>query len=354
MVTASVRSGFTIRLPATVYLRNENTSGVADLTFQFGPAGNNLVPLAGDWNGDGVDSIGLYNPTTATVYLRNENTSGVADITFQYGPAGNNCIPFAGDWDGDGVSTIGLYSQATGQVYLRNENTSGIADTTFQYGPAGNNCVPFAGDWDGDGVSTIGLYSQAAGQVYLRNENTSGIADTAFQYGSAGNNCMPIAGHWRNLSNTSTTTSNVTGSGETTTLTQPELDAITSEAIKRGQASGVNADATAKLEAATIVIANLASPKSAVIENGVINLDSTAAGHGWFVDFTPSSDEDYTATATGVAMCAKSSTKAVDHIDLLTVVEQELGSIASLEDLTDCAGHNQIGGSSRSSLLPAV
>ena len=50
------------------------------------------------------------------------------------------------------------------------------------------------------------------------------------------------------------------------------------------------------------MIANLTGPKLAVIENGVIYLDRTAAGHGWFVDSTPSSDEEYTATATGVAM----------------------------------------------------
>ena len=196
----------------TVYLRNENTPGLADITFQFGPAGNSLVPFAGDWNDDGVDSIGLYSPTTGTVYLRNENTSGLADITFQYGPAGNNLIPIAGDWTGNGGSTVGLYNQAAGQVYLRNENTSGLADITFQYGPAGNSLVPFAGDWTGSGVSTVGLYNQAAGQVYLRNENTSGLADITFPYGSSGNHCTPIAGHWSDPSNTLTTTSNVTGS----------------------------------------------------------------------------------------------------------------------------------------------
>ena len=155
------------------------------------------------------------------------------------------------------------------------------------------------------------------------------------------------------LSSTLTTTSNVTGSGETTTLTQPELDTITNEAITRWQASGGNADATAKLEAATIAIANLTSPKSPVIENGATYPDRTAAGHGWFADSMPSSDEEYTATATGVAMCAKSSTEAVDHIDLLTVVEQELGKIAGLEDLTDSVVDSQLGVSSRSSLLAA-
>ena len=37
-------------------------------------------------------TIGLYNQAAGTVYLRNENTSGMADITFQYGPTGNNWV----------------------------------------------------------------------------------------------------------------------------------------------------------------------------------------------------------------------------------------------------------------------
>ena len=337
----------------TVYLRNESSSGVADTTFQFGPAGNNLIPFAGNWTDSGITTIGLYSQATGTVYLRNENSSGVADTTFQFGPAGNSLLPIAGDWTASGITTIGLYSQATGTVYLLNENSSGVADITFQFGPAGNSLLPIAGDWTASGYSTLGLYSQATGTVYLLNENSSGVADITFQYGSSGNRCTPIAGHWSDASSTLTTTSNVTGFAETTALTQTELDPITNEAIKRWQASGITADATAKLEAAKIEIANLSGPKLAVIENGVIYLDRTAAGYGWFVDSAPSSDEEYTATATGVAMRAKSSTEAVDHIDLLTVVEQELGKVAGLGDLTDCVVDNQIGVSSRSSLLAA-
>ncbi len=337
----------------TVYLRNESSSGVADTTFQFGPAGNNLIPFAGNWTDSGITTIGLYSQATGTVYLRNENSSGVADTTFQFGPAGNSLLPIAGDWTASGITTIGLYSQATGTVYLLNENSSRVADITFQFGPAGNSLLPIAGDWTASGYSTLGLYSQATGTVYLLNENSSGVADITFQYGSSGNRCTPIAGHWSDASSTLTTTSNVTGFAETTALTQTELDPITNEAIKRWQASGITADATAKLEAAKIEIANLSGPKLAVIENGVIYLDRTAAGYGWFVDSAPSSDEEYTATATGVAMRAKSSTEAVDHIDLLTVVEQELGKVAGLGDLTDCVVDNQIGVSSRSSLLAA-
>ena len=131
------------------------------------------------------------------------------------------------------------------------------------------------------------------------------------------------------------------------------MDAITKEAIRRWQAAGVNAEVMAKLNSTTIAIANLADSALAVIEDGVIYLDSTAAGHGWFVDSTPSLDEEFTATATGLAMYSKSLTEAVDHIDLLTVVEQELGEIAGLEALIGRVVPSPMGLSSRLNLLAA-
>ncbi|MDG4596620.1 MAG: CARDB domain-containing protein, partial [Candidatus Contendobacter sp.] len=67
-------------------------------------------------------TIGLYNPATSAFYLRNSNTTGIADLTFGYGPPGAGWLPLAGDWNGDGVVTIGLYNPATSVFYLRNSN----------------------------------------------------------------------------------------------------------------------------------------------------------------------------------------------------------------------------------------
>ncbi|MEA1053475.1 hypothetical protein U5801_27265, partial [Lamprobacter modestohalophilus] len=50
--------------------------------------------------------IGLYNPTRSMFYLRNSATTGAADTTFLYGPGGRGWIPLVGDWDGDGQETI--------------------------------------------------------------------------------------------------------------------------------------------------------------------------------------------------------------------------------------------------------
>jgi hypothetical protein len=134
---------------AAFFLRNSNTGGVADITFTYAPAGMVRIPIVGDWDGDGTDTIGIYNPQTAAFFLRNSITGCIADITFTYGPAGIGFVALAGDWDVDGVDTIGLYNPPGAAFFLRNSNTGGIADITFTYGPAGMLFKPLVGDWDG-------------------------------------------------------------------------------------------------------------------------------------------------------------------------------------------------------------
>ena len=48
----------------------------------YGVPDTGLIPLCGDWTGNGMDTIGLYDPTTSVFYLRNSNSSGMADTVF--------------------------------------------------------------------------------------------------------------------------------------------------------------------------------------------------------------------------------------------------------------------------------
>ncbi len=169
-----------------VYLRNSNDTGFANTEFFFGTAGD--VPVAGDWNGDGIDTIGIYR--NGTFFLRNTNNSGFADLQFPFGAAGD--IPIVGDWDGDGIDTVGIVRGNA--VFLRNSNTSGNADIQFNYGNSTD--IFITGDWDGDGRDTIGAFRPTNGFVYIRNSNTSGFADTEFFYGQAGD--RPVVGDWNN------------------------------------------------------------------------------------------------------------------------------------------------------------
>jgi hypothetical protein len=174
-----------------VYLRNANTQGVADVRYFFGVPGD--VPLAGDFDGDGCDTVSIYRPSEGRVYVINRLGSGgagagVADVSYYFGIPGDK--PFVGDFDNDGIDTIGLHRETTGLVYFRNSHTPGNAELEFLFGIPGDRMV--AGDWTGNGFSTPGLFRPSEARFYLRYSNTQGVADDAFNLGNT--RWIPVAG----------------------------------------------------------------------------------------------------------------------------------------------------------------
>src|SRR5690606_23459186 len=169
-----------------VYLRNSNSSGNASVSYYFGRSGD--IPVVGDFDGDGKDTLAVYRPSTGRFYIKNELKDGWADYEFVFGRPGD--VPFAGDWNGDGKDTIGLRRPSNGFVYLKNSNSAGWADYEFFYGKAGD--VVFAGDWNGDGKDSIGLYRPSNGYIYLRNSLSSGNAHFEFPIGDSPS--LPVAG----------------------------------------------------------------------------------------------------------------------------------------------------------------
>ncbi|HEV7395021.1 MAG TPA: carboxypeptidase regulatory-like domain-containing protein, partial [Pyrinomonadaceae bacterium] len=168
-----------------IFLKYSNTSGIADTDLTYGDPGD--YPLAGDWNGDGIDTVGIYRD--GVFYLRNSNTTGPADVPpIRFGDPTDQ--PVVGDWNGDGVDTIGIYRNGT--FYLSNSNTQGALVFTVTFGNPGD--VAIAGDWDGDGIVTIGVFRPSNGLVYLRNSNTTGNSDLDFVFGNADD--KPVAGDW--------------------------------------------------------------------------------------------------------------------------------------------------------------
>jgi len=167
-----------------MYLKNTNTTGIADLAFNYGLSGDK--PVSGDWNGDGIDTVGVYR--NGVFYLGNNNANGSLDYIAFFGQAGD--LPVVGDWDGNGTDTIGVYRNGT--FYLRNSNDTGVVDITFALGLPGD--VPISGDWDGDGTDTTGVFRPSNGKIFLKYLNTSGIADLALTYGLPGD--KPVTGDW--------------------------------------------------------------------------------------------------------------------------------------------------------------
>lgn len=174
-----------------VYLRNSNTQGIADIRFFFGNPGD--IPIAGDFNGDGFDTVSIYRPSNQTFYIinklgANDGGLGAAEVSYVFGNPGDK--PFVGDFDGDGVETVGLHRESTGLVYFRNTHTQGNADAQFIYGNPGDRLV--AGDWTGDGVFSPALFRPSNTTTYFRYTNTQGNAD--FQFTSGQSSWLPVSG----------------------------------------------------------------------------------------------------------------------------------------------------------------
>jgi hypothetical protein len=177
---------------AFAYLRNSNSQGIADIRFFFGNPSD--IPLAGDFNGDGCDTLSIYRPSQQRFYIinalgANNGGLGAAEYSFQFGNPGDK--PFVGDFDGDGIDEVGLHRESTGLVYYRNTLTTGNADNQFFFGDPGDRFI--AGDWGQvDGVDTPGLFRPSNTTLYFRHTNTQGNADSQFTWGLP--NWLPVSG----------------------------------------------------------------------------------------------------------------------------------------------------------------
>ncbi len=161
------------------YLRQVEGPGDPDLVVEYGRPGD--IPIIGDWNGNGVHTIGIVRGNRWL--LRDSNSSGPADYDFTFGEPGD--IPVVGDWDGIGRTRIGMVRDD--RWLLRNSLSSGDDNFDFTFG--GGPGHPVTGDWDGDGVTGVGWFD--SGNWQIRNSLSAGSADSTFDFGNA--NGLPLA-----------------------------------------------------------------------------------------------------------------------------------------------------------------
>jgi VCBS repeat-containing protein len=176
-----------------VYLRNSNTVGIANTRFFFGNPGD--VPIAGDFNDDGFDTVSIYRPSNQTFYIinelgKNDGGLGPADFNYVFGNPGDK--PFVGDFNGNGEETVGLHRESTGLVYYRNEHSTGNADNQFIFGDPGDRLI--AGDWTGDGVFTPALFRPSNTTMFFKYTNSAGNADNQFVPSPANSTWLPVSG----------------------------------------------------------------------------------------------------------------------------------------------------------------
>ncbi|MGI9647782.1 MAG: PQQ-dependent sugar dehydrogenase [Acidimicrobiia bacterium] len=125
------------------FLGNTLGTVAADLDFYFGGAGDQ--PFSGDFNGDGTDTVAVHRDQANWVFITQDlsglpASGGIAANggTFWRGGTGHTLL--AGDWDGDGDDTLGWRSPA---FHLVNDNAAQVADDKSVFGEL--DWLPVAG-----------------------------------------------------------------------------------------------------------------------------------------------------------------------------------------------------------------
>jgi protocatechuate 3,4-dioxygenase beta subunit len=142
----------TMKRAADGHLRED----LIDHVFHFGRP--NDVPVAGDFNGDGVTNVGLFRDGSWYLDVDGSGQWSAADVYVgQLGAKGD--VPVVGDFNGDGVDDLGVYRDGLWRLDSDGDRTLTARDKVFELG--GPNDRPVVGDFNGDGVDEIGIYRDA-------------------------------------------------------------------------------------------------------------------------------------------------------------------------------------------------
>ncbi len=131
-------------------------SDLIDHVFRYGTAGNQ--PIAGDFNGDGVATIGIFRDGTWFLDLDGNGRWSNGDVEAEFGTEGD--VPVVGDFNGDGIDQLGVYRAGTWYLDTNGNRRLDAHDKVFELG--GPHDKPAVGDFDGDGTDEIAIYQDQA------------------------------------------------------------------------------------------------------------------------------------------------------------------------------------------------
>jgi len=139
-----------------------------DHVFQYGSETD--VPVAGDWNGDGVTNIGMFRGGTWFLDSDGDGKWSAGDTLVEdLGRPGD--LPVVGDFNGDGIDELGVYRQGTWYLDTTADHRLDAHDRVFQLG--GPDDRPVVGDFDGDGIDQIAVFGSAEGSAQPHADRTA-------------------------------------------------------------------------------------------------------------------------------------------------------------------------------------
>ena len=129
-----------------------------DHVFRYGQHPD--VPVAGDWNGDGIDAIAVFRAGQWRLDSDGDGRWTHRDQRVQFGQPGD--VPVAGDWNGDGVDDLGVVRDDLWIIDSDGNRRLTADDQRILLPRQSKADLPVAGDWDGDGRDQPGNYSPPA------------------------------------------------------------------------------------------------------------------------------------------------------------------------------------------------
>lgn len=123
-----------------------------DHVFRFGEG--QITPVAGDWNGDGIRGIGIFQDGKWLLDTNGDGRWTKEDQQVTFGEPGDR--PVVGDFNGDGVDDLGVFRGGKWFLDSNGNRELDAHDRVFEMGQEGD--LPIAGDWDGDGIDDPAVY----------------------------------------------------------------------------------------------------------------------------------------------------------------------------------------------------
>ncbi|MBT4598356.1 fibronectin type III domain-containing protein [bacterium] len=148
---------------------------LSELIFVPGFGFDTDTPVVGDWDGDGIDNVGVARKgSTYMEWYLDYNGNGQWDGTqidkvYSFGLATDT--PVVGDWDGDGADNVGVARKGSAYMewyldYNGNGQWDGSStELVFVPGFGLATDTPVVGDWDGDGADNVGVARK--GSAYM-------------------------------------------------------------------------------------------------------------------------------------------------------------------------------------------
>jgi hypothetical protein len=115
-------------------------------------------------------------------------------------------------------------------------------------------------------------------------------------------------------------------------VTQTQVQALLPEAIAGWRAAGLDSTDIRRMQGVKVEVGNLGTSILGLEAADLITISQTAAGYNWYVNAGTSSTRVFGLVGPGGEAVAGPGSPAVDRVDLLTVLEHELGHVIGLSD----------------------